>query len=130
MTIEARDRACDPLTALRRFLEAMISIWCIQNQSITLIKTICGADCWTDHRLVVRKLNLRIQPVLRHQGKKAPKRLNVRKLNQHGMRQVFLMDICNQLGAFNLSSENACTKRSLFSCNCIRRSISQTSRLG
>ena len=29
-----------------------------------------GANCWTDHRLVVSKLNLRIQPARRPQGKK------------------------------------------------------------
>ena len=38
-----------------------------------------GADCWTDHRLVVSKLNLRIQPARRPQGKKAPKKVQVGK---------------------------------------------------
>ena len=66
----------------------------------------CGADCWTDHRLVVSKLNLRIQPARRPQGKKAPKRLDVSKLNKDSMRQDFLTDICNQLDAMNLSSED------------------------
>ena len=66
----------------------------------------CGADCWTDHRLVVSKLNLRIQPARRPQGKKAPKRLDVSKLNKDSMRQDFLTDICNQLEAMNLSSED------------------------
>ena len=66
----------------------------------------CGADCWTDHRLVVSKLNLRIQPARRPQGKKAPKRLHVSKLNKDSMRQDFLTDICNQLDAMNLSSED------------------------
>ena len=37
------------------------------RQNIIVTKTICGADCWTDHRLVVSKLNLRIQPVRRRQ---------------------------------------------------------------
>ena len=68
-------------------------------------KTMCGADCWTDHRLLVSKLNLRIQPAARRlQGKKAAKRLDVSKLNQDSMRQAFLTDICNQLDAINLSS--------------------------
>ena len=71
-----------------------------------MTKTMCGADCWTDHRLVVSKLNLRIQPARRPQGKKAAKRLDVSKLNQDSMRQAFLTDICNQLDAINLSSEN------------------------
>ena len=33
------------------------------RQDARVTKTMCGADCWTDHRLVVSKLNLRIQPV-------------------------------------------------------------------
>ena len=66
----------------------------------------CGADCWTDHRLVVSKINLRIQPTRRPQGKKAPKRLDVSKLNHDSMRQAFINDISNQLGAMNLISED------------------------
>ena len=41
-------------------------------QDIKVTKTMCGADCWTDQRLVVSKLNLRIQPARWPQGKKAP----------------------------------------------------------
>ena len=67
-----------------------------------MTKTMCGAD----HKLVASKLNLRIQSARRPQGKKAPKRLNVSKLNQDSMRQAFLTDNCNQLDAINLSSEN------------------------
>ena len=44
------------------------------RQDVRVTKTMCGADCWTDHRLVVSKLNLRIQPARRPQGNKAPKR--------------------------------------------------------
>ena len=40
------------------------------RQEVRVTKTMCGADCWKDHRLVFRKLNLRIQPVRRQQGKK------------------------------------------------------------
>ena len=75
------------------------------RQDVRETKTICGADCCTDHRLVVSKLNLRIQPA-RRQGKKAPKRLDVSKLNQDSIRQAFLTDICNQLDAIDLRSEN------------------------
>ena len=76
------------------------------RQDVKVTKTMCGADCWIDHRLVVSKLNLRIQPARRPQGKKAPKRLDVSKLNKDSMRQNFLTDICNQLDAMNLSSED------------------------
>ena len=66
----------------------------------------CGADCWTDHRLVVSKLNRRIQPARQSLGKKAPKRLDVSKLNHDSMRQAFINDISSQLGGMNLSSED------------------------
>ena len=72
------------------------------RQDVKVTKTMCGADCWTDHRLVVSKLNLRIQPARRPQGKKALKRLDVSKLYKDSMRQDFLTDICNQLDAMNL----------------------------
>ena len=71
-----------------------------------MTKTMCGTDCWTDNRLVVSKLNLRIQLARRPQGKKAPKRLDVSKLNNDSMRQAFINDISNQLGAMNLKSED------------------------
>ena len=76
------------------------------RQDVRVTKTMCGADCWTDHRLVVSKLNLRIQPARRPQGKKAPKRLDVPKLNYDSMKQAFINDISNKLGAMNLCSED------------------------
>ncbi|KAK3785030.1 hypothetical protein RRG08_037982 [Elysia crispata] len=42
----------------------------------------CGADCWTDHRLIVSKLKLRILPMGRPQGQKTAVRLNVPKLKK------------------------------------------------
>ena len=76
------------------------------RQDVRATMTLCGADCWTDHRLVVSKLNLRIQPARRPQGKKPPKRRDVSKLNHDSMRQAFINVISNQLGAMNLSSED------------------------
>ena len=43
-------------------------------------RAVCGAECWADHRIVVSKLNLLIQPKRRPQGMKTPERLNVNKL--------------------------------------------------
>ena len=40
------------------------------RQDVRVTKTMCGADCWTDHRLVVSKCNLRIQPARRPQARK------------------------------------------------------------
>ena len=43
-------------------------------------KSMRGADCWTDHRLLVSKLTLRIQPKRPPQGETLMKRLNVTQL--------------------------------------------------
>ena len=67
-----------------------------------MTKAMCGADRWTDHR---RKLNLRIQPVRRPQGKKVPKKLDVSKLKQDSRRQAFVNDLCSRLDALEHSSE-------------------------
>ena len=76
------------------------------RQDVRVTKTMCGADCWTDHRLVVSKLNLRIQPVRRPQGKKVPKKLDVSKLKQDSKRQAFVNDLCSRLDALEHSSED------------------------
>ena len=60
------------------------------RHGVGVTRAMCGADYWTDHRLVVSKVNLRIHPARRPQDKKAPKRLDVSKLNQDNMRQAFL----------------------------------------
>ena len=66
----------------------------------------CSAVFWTDHRLVVRQLNLRIQPVRRPQGMKAPKKFNVSKLKQDSKKQAFVNDLCSCLDALEHSSED------------------------
>lgn len=51
------------------------------RQDVRVTKAMCGADCWTDHRLIVSKMKLRIMPKRRPQGCEALKRINVSKLN-------------------------------------------------
>ena len=76
------------------------------RQYVRVTKTMCGADCWIDHRLVVSKLNLRIQPIRRPQGKKVPKKLDVSKLKQDSKRQAFVNDLCSRLDALEHCSED------------------------
>ena len=52
------------------------------RQAFRVTKTMCDADWWTGHRLVVSKLNLRIQPVRRPQSKNVPKKFDVSKLKR------------------------------------------------
>lgn len=35
------------------------------RQDVRVTKAMCGAECWTDHRLIISKVNLRIQPMRR-----------------------------------------------------------------
>ncbi|CAH1277239.1 Hypp9517 [Branchiostoma lanceolatum] len=52
------------------------------RQDVKVTKAMCGAECWTDHRLIVSKVKLRIQPKRRPQGQKICKRLDTAKLKQ------------------------------------------------
>ena len=74
----------------------------------------CGADCWTDRRLVVSNFNLRIQPVRRPQDKKVPKKLDVSKLKQDSKRQAFISDLCSHLDTLEHSSEDVDESRTVF----------------
>ena len=76
------------------------------RQDVRVTTTMCGADCWTDLRRVLSKLNLRVKPVRRPQGKKMPKKLDASKLKQDSKRQAFINDICSRLDALEHSSKD------------------------
>ena len=60
-------------------------------------RAMCGAECWTDHRLVVSKLNLKIQPKRRRQGKKSKKKLNVQSLANADSKQSLASELTSVL---------------------------------
>ena len=55
------------------------------RRDVRVTKSMCGADCWTDHRLIISKMNIRILPKRCPQGKPAPKRLNVGSLKKQAV---------------------------------------------
>ena len=57
----------------------------------------CGADCWTDHKLIVSKLSLQILPKRRPQGQKVVKKLDISKLNVPAKKDKFIEDLNNEL---------------------------------
>ena len=67
------------------------------NHDVRVTKAMCGADCWTDHRLIISKLKFRIQPPRRPQGKKASKRLNTNKLLLESVSQKLSEDLDSKL---------------------------------
>ena len=67
----------------------------------------CGAECWTDHRLLISKLNIRIEPHRRPQEKKAPKRLDVSKLNRDNTEQALTEELHSKLHQQSFDSRGA-----------------------
>ncbi|KAJ8262630.1 hypothetical protein GJAV_G00168550 [Gymnothorax javanicus] len=67
------------------------------QQDVLVTKAMCGADCWTDHRLIISKLKLHIQPRRRPQGQKTAKRLNVSKLKSKEIAEDFARDLDKRL---------------------------------
>nr|VZH96378.1 unnamed protein product [Spirometra erinaceieuropaei] len=47
------------------------------QRDVLVTKAIAGADGWTDHRLVISKMRIRLEPRRRPQGKRPPGKLNV-----------------------------------------------------
>lgn len=57
----------------------------------------CGAECWTDHRLIISKLNLKMQPKKRRQGAKQQKKLNVECLAVDATKKILAAEISSAL---------------------------------
>ena len=71
-------------------------------KDVQVTKAMCGAECWTDHRLILSKLNMHIHPRRRPQGKKANKRLNISKLEQNSVRDNLSEDLDSKLRLLDL----------------------------
>ena len=84
------------------------------RQDVRVTKAMCGAECWTDHRLLITKLNIKIQPPRRPQGKKTPKRLNVSKLKNDHTQQSLAEELDNKLEFLNLDSQDVETDWATF----------------
>ena len=78
-----------------------------EKKDVRVTKAMCGAECWTDHRLLISKLNIRIQPQGRPQGKKAPKRLDVSKLNRDNIKQALTEELHSKLHQQSFDSRDA-----------------------
>ena len=62
----------------------------------------CGNECWTDHRLLVSKLIIRIQPQRQPQGKKLNERLNVNKLSDKSVSEDLPRELDGTLAELHL----------------------------
>nr|VZI47500.1 unnamed protein product [Spirometra erinaceieuropaei] len=84
-----------------------------RDQRDVLVTTeIAGADGWTDHRLVISKMRIRLQPRRRPQGKRPPGKLNVALLSLPAHHLHFSNDLAQRLdnlpiAAVAAAAENA-----------------------
>ena len=107
------------------------------RQDVRVTKTMYGADCWTDHRLVVSKLNLAhsaCTTTTRQEGAKEIKCLQAETRQQEAsIRQRFLLQpfrcTGTQFRRYRWELDSLQRHCSLFSNGFPRTSISQTPRL-
>nr|VZI50832.1 unnamed protein product [Spirometra erinaceieuropaei] len=67
------------------------------QRDVQVTKAIAGADGWTDHRLVISKMRIRLQPRRRPQGKRPPGKLNVALLSLSAHRLHFSNELAQRL---------------------------------
>ncbi|KAJ1155287.1 hypothetical protein NDU88_008018 [Pleurodeles waltl] len=67
----------------------------------------CGTDCWTDHRLILSKLNMHIQPRRHPHGKNTNRHLNVSKLEWHSVYQYLSEDFDSKLDQLSFGANSA-----------------------
>ncbi|KAL8596595.1 hypothetical protein ACOMHN_034966 [Nucella lapillus] len=67
------------------------------RQDLRITKAVCGADWWTDHRLIGSKLKFSIQQKRRPQGQKVAKKLNITKLKCPHTAQELQLNLDNKL---------------------------------
>nr|VZI49297.1 unnamed protein product [Spirometra erinaceieuropaei] len=67
------------------------------QRDVLVTKAIAGADGWTDHRLVISKMRIRLQPRRRPQGKRPPGKLNVTLLSLSAHRLHFSNELAQRL---------------------------------
>ncbi|BHF74464.1 hypothetical protein SprV_0501755000 [Sparganum proliferum] len=67
------------------------------QRDVLVTKAIAGADEWTDHRLVISKMRIRLQPRRRPQSKRPPGKLNVALLSLSAHHLHFSTELAQRL---------------------------------
>ncbi len=76
------------------------------RRGVRVTKAMCGADCWTNHCLIILKLNFSIRARRSPQGKKVPRRLNVHKFECPDIVKKFQLNMDNKLENLQLTLES------------------------
>ncbi|BHF79730.1 hypothetical protein SprV_0702285300 [Sparganum proliferum] len=77
------------------------------QRDVLVTKAIAGADGWTDHRLVISKMRIRLQPRRRPQGKRPPGKLNIALLSLPAHHLHFSNELAQRLDIFSIAAAAA-----------------------
>nr|VZI11496.1 unnamed protein product [Spirometra erinaceieuropaei] len=77
------------------------------QRGVLVTKAIAGADGWTDHRLVISKMRIRLQPRRRPQGKRPPGKLNVASLSLPAHHPHFSNEPAQRLDNLSIAADDA-----------------------
>nr|VZI07329.1 unnamed protein product [Spirometra erinaceieuropaei] len=77
------------------------------QRDVLVTKAIAGADGWIDHRLVISKMRIRLQPRRRPQGKRPPGKLNVALLSMPAHHLHFSIELAQRLGNLPIAADDA-----------------------
>nr|VZI47771.1 unnamed protein product [Spirometra erinaceieuropaei] len=77
------------------------------QRDVLVTKAIAGADGWTDHRLVISKMRIRLQPRRKPQGKRPPGKLNIALLSLPAHHIHFSNELAQRLDNLPIAADAA-----------------------
>ncbi|BHF59291.1 hypothetical protein SprV_0100224800 [Sparganum proliferum] len=77
------------------------------QRDVLVTKAIAGADGWTDYRLVISKMRIRLQPRRRPQGKRPPCKLNIALLSLPAHHLHFSNELAQRLDKLSIAAAAA-----------------------
>nr|VZI06593.1 unnamed protein product [Spirometra erinaceieuropaei] len=99
------------------------------ERDVLVTKAIAGADGWTDHRLVISKMRLCLQPRRRPQGKRPPGKLNVALLSLPAHHLHFSNELAQRLDNLPIADAAAAENASVENRWCQLRDTVQATAL-
>nr|VZI29249.1 unnamed protein product [Spirometra erinaceieuropaei] len=99
------------------------------QRNVLVTKAIADADGWTDHRLVISKMRIRLQPRRRPQGKRPPVKLNVALLSLPAHHLHFSNELAQRLDNLPIADAAAAENASVESRWCQLRDTVQSTAL-
>ena len=74
---------------------------------VRVTKAMCGADCWTDHRLILSKVNLHVQTQEAPTRENSEQATKTSKIDRQAVRQNLVQDLDTKLSQLDLGANGA-----------------------